>query len=115
MTTNDDAFDKWWKSFEDVPTSIWANEHLHNLAMQAWKAAKADSAKEIADLEIQNVLYKDDELEQKIAIAELQAHINTLREALEEIARDSFVDSWQCKLAEQAISATPAESLKEVK
>ena len=46
-------------------------------------------------------------------ITELQVYINDLREALEEIRNDSFVDSWQCKLAEQALSKTPAQSLQE--
>lgn len=45
-------------------------------------------------------------------INELKTHINDLREALEEIHRDSQVDSWQCKLAEQALTKTPAQSLQ---
>ena len=112
------------------------------LRYEGWQSATAEANKRMAELEIQNVLYKDDELEQKIAIAELQAaneallvindnsakqieelqaNNNNLREALERIKQNKYAGISTASLppidqralwAEQALSSTPAESLQ---
>lgn len=44
---------------------------------------------------------------------ELQAHVNKLREALEDIAKHTPENFWQNKASQQALSSTPEQSLAE--
>ena len=72
--TDREEFEKWWKLFEDVPTSTWDNEHLHNLAILAWQArGELDAVK----------------------IKELEAKLDKAREVLELYSRKGWEAGWE--------------------
>lgn len=118
-------FDKWYKEkyykYDLYPKYAQFRKEIK----EAWQAATAESDKHIAELNAEN--------KQIDAInSSLQTHINVLREALE-IARDYQFDAvnqfhndfagykdekheqydYDLKLVENALVATPAQSLQE--
>ena len=95
-------FEKW--VFNNLRTDSPSFNRDVELAKSAWQAATAVSDKRIAELTatIES---------QASEIAELKAHINDLREALEENHYSNSTEK-AIKLYKEALSKTPAQSLQ---
>jgi hypothetical protein len=139
MTTNNDAFEKWHnEEFGAKPSfnrdhegsSHWDGDKQDR--KRGWDAATTEANKRIKELEVQLQNWKDfSKKVQKIDFndyLQLQASNNDLREALDMLVitkeykdkqgKDAVYETMRTNawnVAEQALSATPAESLKEVK
>lgn len=130
MTTNNEAFEKLalenemdieslnpdgsYANIETESAWLWFQDGLRIATTEATKRMaelESEVAELIADIETYVIVANDNAQ----IIIELQASNNTLREALEKIHSDTSVDSWQNKLAEQALSATPDKSLQALK
>jgi len=85
MTQQNNAFEKWWGD-------RYKNTVMYDQAIYAWQAATQHSEREIA---------------------ELKAHINVLREALEFYAKRNHIQHLALPVtAEKALASTPAQSLQ---
>jgi hypothetical protein len=120
MTTNNEAFEKWYHQYIDNGYSAQAFEV--NM-FEAWQAATTKANKRIAELE--------ERYEANTAILhgrtqrmnELKAHINTLCEALESCEEEKVYNGFSYEIhktfnsekVKKALSATPAESLQALK
>lgn len=99
-----------------------AEEHLTPFARTGW-TAYGEQLKQFAEALLEDKEREIAELKAKLKhetsrkhITELQAHINDLREALEEIANTDPDEGtqWFHSKAEQALLKTPAQSLQSV-
>ena len=68
--------------------------------------------KQIIEMQAYEISMQNRENDDAKEITELQAYINDLREALEDIAKHTPETFWQNKSAQQALSKTPAQSLQ---
>ena len=112
---SNEAFDIWLKENYLVDMSEFIVDEQertyikeNNLLRKAWQAAKADSEQEIAMLKVR---VGDVTQAYQEKVNELQAHINDLREALEE---NHYCNSSEkaINLYNVAISKPPAQSLQ---
>lgn len=104
MTTNNEAFEKWFdKEFGDA--------HYPTEGMKlSWQAATAEANKRIAELESEVAnLHLNIKAQEQLGY-ELQASNNYLREALEENHYSNSSDK-AIKLYNDAMYSIPAESL----
>lgn len=115
MSNKNEAFEKWFD--ENYPLNKTHYSRDKDAAWEGWDAAKADSAQEIAELKatIEELRYMQG-INTDYATAELQAHINSLREALgvslpyvETYALDA--DGTYKKITD-VLAQTPAQSLQ---
>ena len=128
MTTNNEAFEKWYHQYIDNGYSAQAFEV--NM-FEAWQAATTEANKRIAELESDNKIYAECNAELKadadkwmeraisehIKYTELQAINHDLREALALCNFDGSVFDKEVRFEYQekvrkARLATPAESLQ---
>jgi hypothetical protein len=141
MTTNNEAFEIWYESRfgkEGLKTALnhpylLDGEYVYESTKDKlfiWQAATTEANKRIAELEVQLQNWKDfSKKVQKIDFndyLQLQASNNNLREALDGLIKTKIYKDMQGKdityelmrlaswhKAEQALAATPAESLQE--
>lgn len=110
MTTNNEAFQKVWPT----PKNVRWDEALHRYIGYNPRQYTGFTAAAIQQQIKFNCWcdgYKAAQADSKQRIAELEAHINRLREAIEE-ALSTYQLPITARLAE-ALSETPAQSLKE--
>ena len=106
---SNEAFEKWAIDYGLDYESSFTRDDVE----ASWQAAKADSEQEIAELkETINELRWMQGINTDYATAELQAHINDLRETLEWIDRDYGTIGIH-SIVTSALSTTPAQSLQE--
>lgn len=111
-TLTDEAFEKWFgETYKDL--------QFNKAGMiDAWQAAKQESAKEIEQLHKDCAYFQGLAVDNGIAfstkmieIIELQSQVNILREALYKLTQDAGEDDLS--LIRQALSATAEQSLAE--
>lgn len=114
MMTNKqrEAFEKFYATIQPSVPQAGYEDITMDAAYLAWVAAKADSEQKYNELNNRCTGYYYDIEKQALQIAELQAHINKLREALAEIGSANWHFSMSRKIANEALASTPAQSLK---